>query len=140
MTGRMSGGCLCGAIRYDCEAGPIFAGNCHCKDCQRTSGGPYTPAMLFRASDVRITGVPRYYRSHGDSGRRVERGFCSTCGSQIFAKLEALPDVIGVKAGTLDDGALFRPAVDFYVASAQPWDRMDLALPKFLGPPRAAET
>ncbi len=138
MTNRLTGGCLCGAIRYECDSGPTFAGNCHCKDCQRSSGGPYTPAMFFRASAVHITGSPRYFQSRGDSGRMIERGFCGDCGSQLFSKLESLPEILGIKAGTLDDGTAFKPTVDFFVASAQPWDCMSPSLPKFPGSPARA--
>jgi len=131
------GRCLCGAVSYSSTVAPVFAGNCHCKDCQRASGGPYTPALMFPAAAVQIRGTPRYFASRGDSGRTIERGFCPDCGSQLFSRLEGLPGMLGVRAGTLDDAAQFKPQLDFYVASAQPWDHMDPELPKKPGPPRA---
>lgn len=136
MTTFYSGQCLCGAVRYACTAEPVFAGNCHCKDCQRSSGGPFTPAMMFAQSAVSITGTPKYFRSKADSGRSIERGFCPDCGSQLFTLLEGMQGIIGIKTGTLDDATGFKPKLDFYVASAAPWDHMDPALTKMPGSPR----
>lgn len=132
---KYSGGCLCGAIRYTCAADPVFAGNCHCRDCQRSSGSAFVPAMLFPKSAVRITGTPTFFARKGDSGRVMERGFCPQCGSQLFARLEALPDALGIRAGTLDDASRYSPAMNFFVASAQPWDEMNPTLPKIARAP-----
>lgn len=133
---KYSGGCLCGDVRYAIDAEAAFSGNCHCTDCQRTSGGPYAPVMMFPSQAVTITGEPQYFESKGDSGSIIERGFCRTCGSQLFLKLEAIPRLLGVRAGSLDDPSLFQPGMDFYVSSAQPWDHMDPALPKRALSPR----
>lgn len=135
MNPTLTGGCLCGEIRYECHGEPAFAGNCHCRDCQRASGSAFTPAMLFPQSAVSITGSPSAYESTGDSGNQVTRLFCPRCGSQLFGKLQILPDMIGIRAGTLDDPAAFHPRLDFHVSSAAPWDVMDAALPKFPGAP-----
>ena len=66
-------------------------------------------------------GEPTYYTSQADSGETVSRGFCPECGSGIFSKLSANPDIVGLKAASLDDPSWFRPAVDIYTDSAQPW-------------------
>ncbi len=129
-SSKLAGGCLCGAVRYECHAAPVFSGNCHCRDCQKTSGGAFVPAMMFPAPAVQIVGEPKYFETRGDSGRLMKRGFCSTCGSQMFALLEALPGLIGIRAGTLDEPSCFAPLMDFYVSSAQPWDPMNPALRK----------
>ena len=104
MEMQYTGGCLCGKIRYATDADPVFCGNCHCKDCQRTSGGPFIPAMVFPKAAFAITGSPKYFTSTADSGRTIGRGFCPDCGSQLFSQLEFMPDMIAVKAGTLDVG------------------------------------
>lgn len=130
MNAKYTGGCLCGAIRYSSDVDPVFTGNCHCKDCQRATGSAFTPAMFFSEPAVHITGSPAWYRSTADSGNTIDRGFCPTCGSQLFSKLQAMPGFFGLKAGTLDDSSLFKPAMDIYVRSAAHWDPMDAALPK----------
>ncbi len=137
MSSKYTGGCLCGAIRYESDAEPIFQGNCHCRDCQRTSGGAYVPAMLFPENAVRIHGEPKYFESLADSGGRAKRGFCPTCGSQLFASFENVPGALGVRAGTLDEPSRFSPRLDIYVSSAASWDTMNAELPKHArGPSR----
>jgi len=131
MTAKYTGGCLCGAVRFATDAEPVFTGNCHCKDCQRSTGGPFTPAMFFPEAAVTVTGTTNSFRSLADSGKYIERCFCPTCGSQLFGRLEMLPGMLGLKAGTLDDASLYKPAVDIYVASAPHWDFMNPGLPKF---------
>lgn len=136
MESKYTGRCLCGEIRYVSNAEPVFSGNCHCEDCQRSSGSAFIPAMLFSETDVSVTGMPKYFKSKGDSGRVIERGFCFNCGSQIFTKMEGMPGMLGIKAGTLDDASKFNPVMDFYVSSAQPWDHMNPAIPKRPKSPR----
>ncbi len=131
MTAKLFGGCLCGDVRYEAAGHVVFSGNCHCRDCQRTSGGAYTPALLVPESSITISGEVTYYESTADSGRKVSRGFCPKCGSQLFAKLEMLPDIIGLRAGTLDDPSLFNPGVDIFTSSATHWDFMNPDIPKF---------
>ena len=86
--------------------------------------------MMFPVNAVHVSGEPTYFDVKGDSGRRMTRGFCQTCGSQLFALLEALPNALGIRAGTLDDPSLFSPTMDFYASSAAPWDVMNGELRK----------
>lgn len=125
-----SGGCMCGAIRYECTAEPIFMGNCHCRDCQQATGTGYAPALLVPRSAVITTGEVKYYDVTGDSGSIVSRGFCPTCGSRLFGKRPS-GEVIGIMAGSLDQPSGFQPAIDVYTGSAQLWDHMNPELPKF---------
>jgi hypothetical protein len=87
------------------------------------------PAASFRV----IKGEARFYGVKGDSGNTVHRGFCAECGSPLFSRLSGMPDVVGVRAGSLDDPSWHRPLMDIFTASAQPWDYMNPNLPKFLG-------
>lgn len=131
MNELLNGGCLCGDIRYVCTGESIFSGNCHCRDCQRSSGGAFTPALFVSAHTVKISGAVKYYESIGDSGNTIKRGFCPNCGSQLFTKLEKMPNWLGIRAGTLDDPALFKPALDMFTANVAHWDFMNPDLPKF---------
>ncbi|WP_414583782.1 GFA family protein [Scytonema sp. PCC 10023] len=130
MTIKFTGGCLCGSVRYECSAEPIAMGNCHCRDCQRATGTAYASGLLVPQSAVTITGDVKYYDVIGDSGSIVGRGFCPNCGSRLFSK-PPIPELMGILAGSLDDPSWFRPTMDFYTASAQPWDHMNPDLPKF---------
>ncbi|MDN4059763.1 GFA family protein [Massilia sp. YIM B02769] len=137
MAKLLSGGCLCGAVRFEASAEPVFSGNCHCRDCQRSSGSAFTPAIFVQSDQVHIQGTVKYFESRADSGNAISRGFCPECGSQLFAKLQMMPGVLGLRAGTLDTPESFRPTLDMYTASAAHWDHMDPALPKFREAPVA---
>jgi hypothetical protein len=136
MSDLLTGGCQCGAVRYECSAEPLFTGNCHCRDCQKSTGGPYVPAFAVPAQAVKIAGQVKYYESRADSGNIFNRGFCPTCGSRLFGKAAALPQFLLVTAGSLDDPSRFKPSMDFFTASAQPWDHMNPELPKFPRQPK----
>jgi hypothetical protein len=126
-----AGGCACGAVRYECTAEPAMAFNCHCRDCQRFAGSAYSSGMFVPASALRITkGDPKYHISTADGGSTVGRGFCAECGSPVVAKNSAYPGFI-IYASSLDDPSRHRPTMDIFTSSAQPWDHMDPALPKY---------
>ncbi|WP_199154543.1 GFA family protein [Chromobacterium sp. ASV23] len=137
MNSKYTEQCLCGEIHYSVDVEPVFSGNCHCKDCQRTSGSAFIPAMLFPEKDVRISGTARYFETTADSGHMHKRGFCPNCGSQLFAKFSSLPGMLGIKAGTLHDTSRYVPTLDFHVASAAAWDAMNPELPKKPGAAQA---
>lgn len=126
------GGCACGAIRYECSAPPLRMVNCHCRDCQRASGSGYSATLIMAADAVRLLrGTCGEYRTVADSGSVARRDFCAVCGTPLFAASLARPEFIGVKAASLDDPSWFAPQADVWVESAQPWDSMDPAIPKF---------
>ena len=96
----LRGGCLCGSVRYECDADPGNASYCHCDDCKRATGGPYTVGVLARAADLRILcGQAKGYTTLADSGRKITREFCPNCGSPLFTRAEKLPDSVFLKAG-----------------------------------------
>ena len=131
MATKFSGGCSCGAVRYECEAAPIFMGNCHCRDCQRASGGGYDPAIGVPAKTLKITGNVKYHDSKADNGNTLSRGFCPECGSRLFGKTSGMTDLVMFTAGSLDDPTQYTPSMDIFTSSAQPWDHMNPALAKF---------
>ena len=131
MTTSFTGGCICGAVRYECSAEPLMTGNCHCRDCQKAGGGAFASALAVPVAALKITGEVKYYDTKGDSGQTVSRGFCPTCGARLLAKSKAMADLITILAGSLDDPSWFRPTMDIYAASAQPWAYMNPELPKF---------
>ncbi|MHB1579613.1 MAG: GFA family protein [Acidithiobacillus ferrooxidans] len=133
MNVKYSGQCLCGEISYSVDIEPMFTGNCHCKDCQRSSGSAFIPAMIFPEKNVAVSGEVKYFESQADSGHMHKRGFCPNCGSQLFARFSNMPGVLGIKAGTLDDSSNYVPKLDFHVGSAEPWDFMNPDLPKKKG-------
>jgi hypothetical protein len=124
MTQHISGGCACGAIRYETDAAPVVMVNCHCRDCQRSAGSAYAAVMIVPKAAVQLRGEPRFYRTIGDAGNAVERGFCPTCGAPVVAKLDRFPDLIGLAAASLDDPSQYKPTMDIFTGSAHAWDQM----------------
>jgi len=101
---------MCGAVRYECTGDPGNASYCHCDDCKRATGGPYTVGVLVRAADLRILcGQVKGYTALADSGRKITREFCPNCGSPLFTRAEKCHDSVFVKAGSLDEPERVRP-------------------------------
>jgi hypothetical protein len=129
----IAGGCVCGAVRYECSSRPLAMFRCHCRTCQMSAGGPYSPIVLFPASAFRLTqGALRHHTTDKLNGEKHRRGFCADCGSRLTGgQTEGQePRWIGVSAASLDDPGLFRPTMDIFTSHAQAWDVMDPALPK----------
>jgi hypothetical protein len=129
--GVFRGGCLCGAIRYEITAEPMFGGHCQCRDCQHESGGGHTSFLAFPSDAVKLTGTPRFYESKADSGNTIRRGFCPICGSPVMAATVGLPGVMTISAGSLDDPSAFKPEFVCYTIRGNAWDHVDPALPSF---------
>lgn len=131
MTAPFCGGCTCGSIRYVCARAPVAMLNCHCRDCQRSSGAPFASGFIVMASDVQITGTPKTYAVRAGSGRPVTRSFCADCGAPLFTRGEAAPEVMSIRFPTLDSPSEFRPMLDIWTSSAQPWVCLSQEIPHF---------
>jgi len=128
----LRGGCLCGSVRYECAGDPGQASYCHCDDCRKATGGPYTVGVLVRAKDLRIvSGEVKGYTSIADSGRKITREFCPNCGSPLFTRAQKCPDLVFLKAGCLDESQLVRPNCQTWTKRAVPWAYIDENLPCF---------
>jgi len=138
-----TGGCLCGAIRYAVDAPLRELRACHCIDCQRASGAHGAVVAFVRREHFRIVqGTAKRYAKKADSGRTLFRYFCGDCGSSLYSYRETLPEVIGVRAGTLDDSSGLRITAHIWTKSAPPWSYLDPAARQVPGqpegPPRPA--
>lgn len=131
MVQKLSGGCQCGSVRYECAAEPVASLICHCAQCQSASGAGCVPLLAVPKDAVRIVGEVRYFETASDSDHKVRRGFCPTCGSRLFAVNESATELMTILAGSLDDPGLFRPSMHVYTDSAHDWDRIADGLPAF---------
>lgn len=132
MTQTVTGGYLCGAVRYEVsgEIGP--AGYCHCEDCRRVSGSAFGVSVRVPASAFRIVaGVPRSLTKAGDSGRLVARHFCGDCGSPLFTLPPLHPDDVFIEAGSLDDPTVVRPNRQAWTRSRVEWAEIDPAITSY---------
>jgi hypothetical protein len=129
-----TGGCACGAIRYECNAEPISMFKCHCRDCQRATGGASSCVVIVPSDSFKLThGSPRYHFTASAAIGHHKRGFCPECGSRLTGgeNREGTSGVVGINVGSLDDPSWFRPAFEMFAADAQPWDQLDPALPRY---------
>ena len=134
MKTPFSGGCACGAVRYECNAEPIDMFQCHCRDCQRASGGACSYVVVVPAKSFKLTqGSLRHHFTSSAAGFQHKRGFCAECGSRITGgeNAEGSSPIVGINAASMDEPSWFRPQYGIFVSDAQPWDYMDPALPKF---------
>lgn len=121
MNDEITGGCLCGAIRYRCSAPPLNMGVCQCDRCQRQSGSAFLIATVFDREAVSIDGALQVYTHHDESGSGLSRHFCPSCGSAVMITLDRYPQIRSMMGGTLDDKSLLRPTYSLWTSSGQPW-------------------
>jgi hypothetical protein len=131
MAARLTGGCACGAVRYECTADPVMSANCYCRDCQRAGGGAFASVLAVPKEALKLTGQLKHHEVKTDSGNKMSRGFCPNCGSPILALPSAEPHLAAINTGSLDDPSQFHPAANIYTSSSQPWAPMSPDLPKF---------
>lgn len=118
---QISGGCLCGKIKYTCDAAPVMVATCHCTHCQKQSGSAFSVNVGLPKGTLQFIGKTSIFEDKGSSGLPVFRHFCSTCGSPLFSDVVAMPQIVWLKAGTLDDTSWVKPTVDIWCRSAQNW-------------------
>ncbi len=125
----ITGGCQCGAIRYELGGAPDRVSICHCRDCQMSAGAPMVAWAVMPAGNLKITkGTPATINSSGDSFRR----FCSQCGTGLFYVNETfLPGLVDVQSVTLDNPSAFLPGAQVQTAEQPGWAAHIHTLPAF---------
>jgi hypothetical protein len=118
---RYTGGCLCGALRYEAKGEPLFAGHCYCADCRKASGSGFVPFIGFLSSAVRFSGQTRIFTSKAANGRNAVRNFCPICGSLVFGGEVGKDDQHTIYAGSLDDPSAFRPTIAIFTRNRPIW-------------------
>jgi hypothetical protein len=131
----ITGGCLCGAVRFTVSEGPIVGRVCWCKVCQKIGAGGPAVGGAFKSAAVTVTGEMRDYESVADSGSRMHRRFCPVCGTHLFSASESRPHLVFIRAGAFDDPEIIKPSSTIWVKSAPSWAMIDHALPKVVGQP-----
>ncbi|TGK08977.1 aldehyde-activating protein [Leptospira fletcheri] len=132
MSDPYSGGCACGAIRYNISDEPIFMNDCQCRDCQRMSGTGHGSYITFPSrATVRLNGEASHFDMVGDSGNVKTGSFCAKCGSPVYMTFAAMPELFTIHATSLDDPTRYKPQAVHYVMRGYIWDHLDPSLPKF---------
>ena len=105
----VTGGCLCGAVRFIATGAPYRVGVCHCMDCRKRQGALFHASAIFPETSVALTGVTREFRGNH---------FCPTCGSPVFAHFD---DEIGINLGAFDSPDQFRPTYELWTIRREGW-------------------
>lgn len=125
----LTGGCHCGAIRYEVEGEPIHAALCHCTDCRRSAGAPMVCWTLFSNENFRVTqGEAALYAS----SEHARRHFCPVCGTGLFYTNDQIfPNQTDIQSATLDTPDAIRPGAHIQVAERIAWMEDAGSLPSF---------
>lgn len=121
MASRLTGHCLCGAVRYELTERPVDAGYCHCTRCQRRTGAAASANARTAPGALRVVAGEELLRSFTppDGAPKV---FCSACGGALWSVSTADPAVLGVRLGTFDSDPGVRPSYRQFTAYAAPWE------------------
>ena len=128
---EMTGGCLCGQVRYSANVEPAIVAVCHCKNCQKQTGTAFSVLVGVPKTALSVQGNVKTFHDTGDSGQPVDRNFCPECGSPIISDVAVMPDLRFIKAGTLDDTSWLDPKMHVYCDSAEPWTPIPEGSQKF---------
>ncbi len=125
MSRKLTGGCLCEAVRYVCEAPPTITVKCYCGDCRRIGGTGHATHSVFAQDAFSLTGTVTEYEKTADSGRTINRRFCPVCGSALYHTRGGMEGLVVVRASSLDDPESVTPERAIYVSRALSWDPAD---------------
>ena len=136
MAKKYTGGCACGTVKFEFSKDPDFIANCHCLDCKRASGGEMATFFAVPEDDFDlISGNPKAFRYVANSGKKLDRRFCTECGSRVYtSNLESFPGLVFVQLGSLDRPELIAPKVEMFTQRRLAWNK-PLDLPQFEGMP-----
>jgi hypothetical protein len=126
-----SGGCACGAIRYEVSGVPLTQNDCQCRQCQRQAGTGHGSYLTFVDAEVKLQGEAEHWETKGELGTVKRSRFCSNCGSPVFLTFPEMPNVFVVRAGSLDDPSRYQPELVMWTAAGHPWDSVGQELARF---------
>ena len=131
MAQTITGGCLCGAVRYKITGDLIFSGKCYCEDCRKSGSTGHSSVLAVPEPSVSLTGKLTEFKKAGSSGQPITRKFCPTCGSRISSSAAVMPGVLMINASSLDDPKVFINQMSVFASRAPTWDRPPSDAPSF---------
>jgi hypothetical protein len=123
MSFPQSGGCQCGAVRYEISGPPAAVYACHCTECQRQAGSAFAMAAVIPQAQFHITkGAPKMFPRRTSPTKVMECWFCGDCGTRLY-HMPGGADYPNrnIKPGTLDDTSWLVRTIHFWTRSAQKW-------------------
>jgi hypothetical protein len=121
-SGGLTGGCLCGRVRFELTEPPRSAGYCHCTRCQRRTGAGASPQARIDGRAFRLLEGERFVRAWSPGAGGAEKCFCSECGGHLFSRNPDHPAQMSVRMGAFDADPAVRPGWRAYVAYAASWE------------------
>jgi len=128
---KLTGNCLCGQVSFQAEGDIAMQGNCHCTDCQQVSGSPFATLVFMDNDCVKVTGEMKSFEHTVDSGNKLTKEFCSNCGSQMFTSNAARPNMLGMRAGSINEKEHIKPQFNVYASSKLECTVLDPNIPAF---------
>src|SRR5689334_3159306 len=127
----LTGGCACGAIRYNIVERPLIVHACHCRDCQRITGSAFVINLWIERKFVDAGNTPKSFRLTGGTGKPHDVFFCEKCGTYVWSQYHAAPNSLFVRAGTLDHPEKIKPDVHIFTRSKLQWLQLPNDVPAF---------
>ncbi|HEY8628997.1 MAG TPA: GFA family protein [Gaiellaceae bacterium] len=132
MNARLTGGCLCGGVRFEVTEPLVSSSYCHCTRCQRRTGTAASVQARIAPGSLRVTAGDDLIRAYDPGDGGFLKLFCSQCGSALWSKSPEDPEVISLRLGVFDLDPGIRPAYRQFVAYAAPWEPLpDDGLPRY---------
>jgi len=120
----LTGGCQCGAVRYEVAAAPTEICVCHCRKCRKQSSSAFGISVFVRRGDFTLTqGRVKSWTRDTNSGRRLSCRFCPDCGTRLWHEREGVTDpdgIVSVKGGSLDHAIDLSGATHYWVSRKLP--------------------
>ncbi|SLN24967.1 Glutathione-dependent formaldehyde-activating enzyme [Falsiruegeria litorea R37] len=106
---KVTGGCLCGEVRFEAQGEPLRIGLCHCMDCRKHHGAVFHASAIYPQDVATVTGQTQHYEG---------RHFCPRCGSSVFSVSD---DEIEVHLGAMDEPNQFAPTYELWTKRREYW-------------------
>ncbi len=117
----LTGGCQCGAVRYELSSKPIVFYICHCSECQKQSSSGFGESVRVNIDDLEINGEVKTFERGSTSGNILQCDFCPNCGTRLFHRRKSYATTLNIKGGTFDDTNWLKPAGHIWTRSKQAW-------------------
>lgn len=127
---RITGGCLCGAVRYAVTGPFLRASHCHCSRCRKHSGTSHLTQGRVRREDFRLLAGAESLRVYHPAPGAAVKVFCATCGSSLFGGTWPEGPEVSIRLGSVDGDPGIRPQLHTWVGSRAPWDVIADDLPQ----------
>jgi hypothetical protein len=117
----LTGGCLCGGVRFEVSEPLVSAHYCHCTRCQRRTGSAASVSARVAPGSLKVVAGEELIGAYRPSDG-FAKAFCSACGGALWAQSPEDPEIISVRMGTFDRDPGIRPSYRQFVAYAAPWE------------------